>query len=138
MNCSYYLILLYQLIVWAPTREKAIERMKRALDETIIRGWCIIIQLRSYFRLMLCICFFLYLSLERARIRSFQGSKWRSNPLFWLIGSFLILYVNIYIHIYFLNLYTFSCLEGKNGKRISCFFLNCWHSYNPQDSEWFW
>lgn len=27
-----------QLIVWAPTREKAIERMKRALDDTIITG----------------------------------------------------------------------------------------------------
>nr|ASZ00186.1 biotin carboxylase subunit 1 [Pelargonium cotyledonis] len=30
--------LLGKLIVWAPTREKAIERMKRALDETIIIG----------------------------------------------------------------------------------------------------
>ncbi|WOL17220.1 hypothetical protein Cni_G26009 [Canna indica] len=30
--------LLGKLIVWAPTREKAIERMKRALDETIITG----------------------------------------------------------------------------------------------------
>lgn len=27
-----------QLIVWAPTREKAIERMKRALNDTIITG----------------------------------------------------------------------------------------------------
>jgi biotin carboxylase len=27
-----------QLIVWAPTREKAIARMKRALDDTIITG----------------------------------------------------------------------------------------------------
>ncbi|PON79904.1 Pyruvate carboxylase [Trema orientale] len=30
--------LLGKLIVWAPTREKAIERMKRALDDTIITG----------------------------------------------------------------------------------------------------
>ncbi|KAI9201744.1 hypothetical protein LWI28_028547 [Acer negundo] len=30
--------LLAKLIVWAPTREKAIERMKRALDDTIITG----------------------------------------------------------------------------------------------------
>eukprot|EP00897_Mesotaenium_endlicherianum_P000468 jgi/Mesen1/10421/ME000082S09934 len=30
--------LLGKLIVWAPTREKAIERMKRALDDTIISG----------------------------------------------------------------------------------------------------
>nr|ASZ00191.1 biotin carboxylase subunit 2 [Pelargonium cotyledonis] len=30
--------LLGKLIVWAPTREKAIERMKRALNETIIEG----------------------------------------------------------------------------------------------------
>jgi acetyl-CoA carboxylase biotin carboxylase subunit len=30
--------LLGKLIVWGPTREKAIERMKRALNETIIRG----------------------------------------------------------------------------------------------------
>lgn len=29
---------LLQLIVWAPTREKAIERMKRALNDTIITG----------------------------------------------------------------------------------------------------
>lgn len=27
-----------QLIVWAPTRAKAIERMKRALEDTIITG----------------------------------------------------------------------------------------------------
>lgn len=27
-----------QLIVWAPTRERAIERMKRALNDTIITG----------------------------------------------------------------------------------------------------
>ncbi|GLT62131.1 hypothetical protein SLA2020_347900 [Shorea laevis] len=27
-----------QLIVWAPTREKAIARMKRALDDTVITG----------------------------------------------------------------------------------------------------
>nr|KJB29726.1 hypothetical protein B456_005G116100 [Gossypium raimondii] len=30
--------LLGKLIVWAPTREKAIERMKRALDDTVITG----------------------------------------------------------------------------------------------------
>nr|ASZ00189.1 biotin carboxylase subunit 2 [Geranium maderense] len=30
--------LLGKLIVWAPTRDKAIERMKRALNETIIKG----------------------------------------------------------------------------------------------------
>ncbi|CAB4261429.1 unnamed protein product [Prunus armeniaca] len=30
--------LLGKLIVWAPTREKAIDRMKRALDDTIITG----------------------------------------------------------------------------------------------------
>lgn len=29
---------LFQLIVWAPTRERAIARMKRALDDTIIIG----------------------------------------------------------------------------------------------------
>lgn len=29
---------LLQLIVWAPTRERAIERMKRALDDTVITG----------------------------------------------------------------------------------------------------
>lgn len=28
----------FQLIVWAPTRERAIERMKRALNDTIIAG----------------------------------------------------------------------------------------------------
>jgi acetyl-CoA carboxylase biotin carboxylase subunit len=27
-----------QLIVWAPTREKAIARMKRALEDTVITG----------------------------------------------------------------------------------------------------
>lgn len=27
-----------QLIVWAPTRERAIQRMKRALNDTIITG----------------------------------------------------------------------------------------------------
>jgi acetyl-CoA carboxylase biotin carboxylase subunit len=31
-------ILWVKLIVWAPTREKAIERMKRALSDTIIKG----------------------------------------------------------------------------------------------------
>ncbi|KAJ3676293.1 hypothetical protein LUZ60_003705 [Juncus effusus] len=30
--------LLGKLVVWAPTREKAIERMKRALDDTVITG----------------------------------------------------------------------------------------------------
>lgn len=28
----------FQLIVWGPTRERAIERMKRALNDTIIVG----------------------------------------------------------------------------------------------------
>ncbi|CAN1799176.1 Biotin carboxylase 2, chloroplastic, partial [Linum perenne] len=32
------MVKLLQLIVWAPTREKAIERMKRALNDTIITG----------------------------------------------------------------------------------------------------
>lgn len=30
--------MIFQLIVWAPTRERAIARMKRALDDTIITG----------------------------------------------------------------------------------------------------
>lgn len=35
---SNHLRIYFQLIVWAPTRERAIERMKRALNDTIITG----------------------------------------------------------------------------------------------------
>jgi hypothetical protein len=35
---KHHLYLCVKLIVWAPTREKVIERMKRALSDTIIRG----------------------------------------------------------------------------------------------------
>ncbi|MBE3554381.1 MAG: acetyl-CoA carboxylase biotin carboxylase subunit, partial [Thermicanus sp.] len=34
----YYDSMIAKLIVWAPTREEAIERMKRALQEMIISG----------------------------------------------------------------------------------------------------
>lgn len=42
-----------QLIVWAPTREKAIERMKRALNDTIITGQ--LLPLFIYVRSLLCV-----------------------------------------------------------------------------------
>lgn len=38
LKSSNYERNLFQLIVWAPTRERAIARMKRALDDTIIVG----------------------------------------------------------------------------------------------------
>jgi predicted YcjX-like family ATPase len=57
---KHHLYLCVKLIVWAPTREKAIERMKRALSDTIIRGKfqaLVIIQFGTFcFLCMVCGC----------------------------------------------------------------------------------